>query len=260
MKNQLSEKQINILKKIGLSDSQIKLYLISLEKGLLSALELSRLTKINRQQVYEQAEKLVELGLYDITRKQRKKYIPADPSKLVELSKRKINELQKVSNEILDITSILKSVSPGRKNKIITRFFEGHKKVKEAYEKELAQSKNTEILSLAGLIDEIFKYFPEKYWDKWNREFAKHESRARMLVHLSSSAKNFARKDKEYKVETRYLHDFPLKLNIDIFNNVVLIVSYADELAVWIESDIVSQSYRMMFELLWKQGKKFENN
>ena len=260
MKNQLTEKQINILKKIGLSDSQIKLYLTSLEKGLLSALELSRLTKINRQQVYDQAEKLVELGLYDITRKQRKKYIPADPTKLVELSKKKISELQDVSDKILDITSILKSVSSGGKNKIITRFFEGHNNMKAAYEKELAESKNTEILSLAGLIDEIFKYFPEKYWDKWNREFAKHNSSTRMLVHHSQAAKNFTRKEKDYRMETRYLEDFPLKVNIDVFNNVVLIVSYADELAVWIESDIVSQSYRMMFELLWKQGKKFENN
>ena len=259
MKNRLTEKQINILKKIGLSDSQIKLYLMSLEKGLLSALELSRLTKINRQQVYEQAERLAELGLYDITRKQRKKYIAADPSKLVEISKRKIGELQEASDKLLDITSILESMPPGRKNKIITRFFEGRKKVKEAYEKELTQSKNTEILSLAGLIDEIFKYFPEKYWDKWNREFAKHNSQARMLVHFSETARNFARNDEEYKVETRYLHNFPLKVNIDIFNNVVLIVSYVDELAVWIESDIVSQSYRMMFELLWQQAKKFEN-
>jgi sugar-specific transcriptional regulator TrmB len=259
MKNRLTEKQINTLKKIGLSDSQIKLYLMSLEKGLLSALELSRLTKINRQQVYEQAEKLVELGLFDITRKQRKKYIPADPSKLVEISQRKIGELQEVSGKLLDIASILESIAPGRKNKIITCFFEGHKKVKEAYEKELVQSKNTEILSLAGLIDEIFKFFPEKYWDKWNRAFAKHNSQAKMLVHFSETARNFAKKDKEYKVETRYLRNFPLKVNIDIFNNVVLIVSYADELAVWIESDIVSQSYRMMFELLWQQAKKFDD-
>jgi hypothetical protein len=159
----------------------------------------------------------------------------------------------------LNIAPILEALTLDKKRKTITRFYEGHSKVKEAYGKELAQSKNTEILSLAGLIDEVFKYFPEKYWDKWNREFAKHNSQARMLVHFSDTAKNFARKDREYKVETRYLNNFPLKVNIDIFNNVVLIVSYADELAVWIESNLVSQSYRIMFELLWQQAKKFEN-
>ncbi|MFA5872026.1 MAG: helix-turn-helix domain-containing protein [Parcubacteria group bacterium] len=259
MKNKLTEKQINTLKGIGLTDSQIKLYLAALEKGLLSALELSRSTKINRQQVYVQAEKLVELGLFDITRKQRKKYIPADPSRLVELSKKKISELQNVSDKLLDITSILKSVPSDKKSKIVTRFFEGHKKVEEAYEKELAQSKNTEILSLAGLIDEIFRYFPEKYWDRWNQEFARHNSSTRMIVHNSDAAKSFSRKGGEYKMETRYLNNFSLKVNIDIFNNVVLVVSYADELTVWIESDIVAQSYRIMFELLWQQGKKFEN-
>ena len=259
MNNKLSEKQINILREIGLSNNQIKMYLTSLEKGMLSALELSRLTRISRQQVYEQSEKLVELGLYDITRKQRRKYIPADPERLVKLGEKRIESMQDISKKLLDIAPILKSFSSGRKNKIETHFFEGHSKVKEAYEKELAQSKNTEVLSLAGLIDEIFKYFPEKYWDKWNRKFAQHSSRARMLVHYSEIAKKFSKKDSEYKLETRYLHNFPLRMNVDIFNDVVLIVSYADELAIWIESPIVSQSYRIMFELLWQQAKKFEN-
>lgn len=259
MNNKLSEKQIDSLKEIGLSNSQIKMYLTSLEKGMLSALELSRFTKINRQQIYEQAEKLIELGLYDITRKQKRKYIPADPEKLMKLNEKRIENLQDISKKLLDITPILKSLSSGRKNKITTHFYEGHRKVKEAYEKELAQSKNTEILSLAGLIDEIFKYFPEKYWDGWNRKFAQHNSKARMLVHHSETAKKFSKKDSEYKLETRYLRNFPLKMNVDIFNDVVLVVSYSDELAIWIESNIVSKSYRIMFELLWQQAKKFEN-
>jgi len=257
MKN-LGRKEIKVLKELGLTDTQVSLYLTSLKSGILSVLELSKLTKINRQQIYEQAEKMVELGLYDVTRKLRRKYIPASPDKLIEINKNKISNLQVVADKLLDISAILKEINTNKKDEVITRYYEGYEKIKEAYEQELAQSKNTEILSLAGSIDEIFKYFPQDYWDKWNREFAKHNSKTRMLVHYSEAAKSFAKYDKEYKVETKYLSDFPLKVNIDVFNNVVLVVSYVDELAIWIESNIVAQSYRILFEMLWKQAKKFE--
>ncbi len=255
----LEQKEIAILKELGLTEIQINLYLTSLKEGILSVLELSKLTKINRQQIYEQAEKLVELGLYDITRKQGRKYIPADPKKLMDISRKKIASLENVSDKLLDIASILGEIRLNKKEKITTKYYEGQKKIKEAYAQELAQSKNTELLSLAGLVDEIFKYFPQDYWDKWNKEFAKHNSKARMLVHYSETAKKFSQKDREYKVETKYLNNFPLKVNIDIFGNVVLVVSYVDELAIWIESSVVAQSYRILFEMLWQQAKKFEN-
>jgi len=254
----LGQKEIKTLQDLGLSDIQIKLYLTSLEKGVLSVLELSKITKINRQQIYDQAEKLVEFGLYDITRKQGRKYIPASPEKLVELSKKKIANLEKISDKLLDITAILNEIKLNKKDKIVTKHYEGLEKIKDAYAQELVYSKNTEVLSLAGLIDEIFEYFPQEFWDKWNREFAKHNSRARMLVQHSEIAMQFAKHDKEYKLETRYLNNFPLNVNIDVFDNVVLIVSYVDELAIWIESSVVSQSYRILFELLWEQAKKFE--
>lgn len=257
--DKLTQKHVKTLKELGLSDIQITLYLTSLEKGVMSVLELSRITKINRQQIYDQAEKMVELGLYDITRKQGRKYIPADPETLIDFNKKKIAKLEEISSKLSDIAPILKGITLSKKDKIKIKFYEGHQKIKEAYEKELACSKNTEVLSLAGLVDEIFKHFPQEYWDKWNREFAKHNSKARMLVHNSQVAKEFAKFEKEYKLETRYLNNFNLNVNIDVFENVVLIVSYLDEMAIWIESPVVAQSYRILFDVLWQQAKRFEN-
>ena len=55
MKN-LGQKELKVLKELGLTDTQITLYLTSLKSGILSVLELSKLTKINRQQIYEQTK------------------------------------------------------------------------------------------------------------------------------------------------------------------------------------------------------------
>ena len=132
------------------------------------------------------------------------------------------------------------------------KYYEGIDRVKKAYKDELEVCKNTEILSAAGSIDDVFKFFPENYWDRWNKQFVNQKSTSKMLVHDSDVARKTSRFDKEYNRETRFLEYFPLKVNIDIFKNVVLIVSYYDELALWIESKILADSCRILFHSLWK--------
>jgi len=254
----LNKEQLEILSRLGLSKIQATLYLTSLKHGVLSVLELSKLTKINRQQIYSEAEKLVELGIYELTRKQGRKYIPANPDKLIKVGKKKINETEKVLTELIAILPNLEALSTQKKNKVIVKYFEGMSKIKEAYEAELEASKNTEVLSLAGSIDNVFEFLPESYWDKWNKKFVKYDSRSRMLVHNSEVARRTIENDRQYKRETRWIEKFPLQVNIDVFNNIVLIVSFHDEIAIWIESHMLAQSYRIMFNTLWELSKPFK--
>lgn len=257
MKAILNNKQKAILFNIGLNKIQVELYLTSLEHGLLSVLELSRLTKINRQQIYKEAEGMVELGLYGITRKQGRKYIPAMPSKLAVLSKQKLISLEENQTALLGMLPFLEGLGEPAKNKVAVRYFEGYEKIKEAYAEELARSKDTEGLCFAGLLDHVYDYFPHAYWDKWNKQYAQVGNSSKMLVHYSELARQSVKDDAKYNRQTRYLHQFPLKVNIDIFHDYVLIVSYEDELALWVESAVVACSYRILFYALWDQAKSF---
>ena len=259
MKTTFSEKQLEVLSELGLSKIQATLYLTSLRHGILSVLELSKITKINRQQIYAEAEKLVDLGIYELTRKQGRKYIPANPARLIKVGKKKIDETEEILTKLSAILPEFEALSKPKKNKVIVKYFEGLLKIKEAYEQELEVSKNTEILSFAGSIDNVFEFFPESYWNKWNKKFIKHDSKSRMLVHNSDIARKTAEDDKQYKRETRWLQDFPLKVNIDVFNNTVLVVSFHDEIAIWIESHVLAQSYRIMFNTLWEVAKLFKS-
>ena len=258
MKNTFSEKQLEILSELGLSRIQATLYLTSLKHGILSVLELSKITKINRQQIYAEAEKLVDLGIYELTRKQGRKYIPANPAKLVKVGEKKIDETEEILTKLSAILPQFEALSTPKKNKVIVKYFEGMPKIREAYEEEWEASKDTEVLSFAGSIDNVFDFFPESYWDKWNKKFIKHNSKSRMLVHNSDIARKTAEYDKQYKRETRWLQNFPLKVNIDVFNDTVLIVSFYDEIAIWAESPMLSQSYRIMFNTLWELAKPFK--
>ena len=258
MKDSFNEKKLDILSELGLSKIQGILYLTSLKHGILSVLELSKITKINRQQIYAEAEKLVDLGIYELTRKQGRKYIPANPAKLVKVGKKKIDETEEILTKLSTILPQFEALSTPKKNKVVAKYFEGIPKIREAYEEELEASKDTEVLSFAGSIDDVFEFFPESYWDKWNKKFIEHNSKSRMLVHNSDIARKTAEYDKQYKRETRWLQNFPLKVNIDVFNNTVLVASFYDEIAIWVESHMLAQSYRIMFNSLWELAKPFK--
>jgi sugar-specific transcriptional regulator TrmB len=259
MKIRITAEQTRVLKELGLNEIQATLYLTSLQHGIMSVLELSKITGINRQQIYQEAEKLLELGLYEITSKKQRKYLPANPGKLAKIAQEKVKGAEDTTARLVNLIPVLEALPAMQKKNVAVKYYEGLDKIKEAYADELEASKNTEVVSFAGLIDNTFEFFPEAYWDKWNKKFIQHHSKSRMLVHLSKAAEETAKKDKEYKRETRFIEHFPLEANIDVFNDIVLIVSFEEEIAVWIESPILSQSYRLMFNTLWKQAKGFKS-
>lgn len=252
-----TQKQLDPLLELGLSRTQGILYLTLLRNGILSVLDLSKITGINRQQVYQETEKLLKLGFLEITRKQNRRYIAVGPNKLLKIGKQKITEAENIFEKISVAIPLLESIPLRRNRDVLVKHFEGLDKIKEVYVDELENSKNTEILSFAGSIDDIFKFFPETYWNKWNKKFVQQKSSSRMLVHYSDTAKESSKLDSIYNRHTRYLSSFPLKVNIDVFNNTVLIVSFYDEIAIWIDSRILAESYRIMFETLWINGKSF---
>ncbi len=248
----LTRRQLNTLKQLGLSDVQTRLYVASLEYGMLTVLELSKITKLSRQKIYDEAEKLVDLGLYDITRKQGRKYIPAHPSKLLTIGQTQITKLQSTLGDISKLIPLLESGEVSKKNKVKVKYYEGRDRITKAFEDELNACRNTEVVFMAGSIDDILKFYSEKYWDTWNKQFVKQKSHSKMLAHDSVVARTLARFDKAHGRKTRFLKKFPLKASIDVFNNTVLVVSYYDELAVWIDSKILANSYRIMFQTLWE--------
>lgn len=258
MKQSFNPEHLRLLKGLGLNEVQAKLYLTSLTHGLLSALELSRLTGINRQQIYEAAEGLVALGLYDITRKQRRKYVPADPAKLLKLGRQRAAELESFISGLTAAVPDFEALAVPKKRKVVVKYYEGIEKLRQAYENELEVSKQTEVLSFTGSIEDTFKFFSDAYWDTWNKKFVTYGSKSRMLVHNSKAARETATHDRTYRRETRYLDLFPIKVNIDVFNDVVLVVSFYDELALWIESPILAQAYRIMFNTFWELAKPYE--
>ena len=99
------------LKQIGLKEKEIKVYLIILKLGSLSAQTISSETGIKRTTVYLVLEKLEKIGLVgEIIEKNKKMFFAEKPKKLLKIIQAKKKEMEKEEKRIKEILPDLEKV------------------------------------------------------------------------------------------------------------------------------------------------------
>ena len=243
----------SLLRATGLTVRQVQLYLHGLRHGPHVVTDYATALKINRQQTYAELERLVDAGAMEGTGTRPRRYFAVSPEQLVRREEERQAEHATKIDDLrshLDLFRSLQQETPESAASITN--YQGKVRVRQAYERELVETKGTEVCSLVGSLEAHYQLLPEDYWDTWNKRFAKQRSSCRMIVHPSASAKRAQSHDREARRETRTLKEFDGSLNIDIFGPHVLLVSAEEQLALWIESPAIARSYRLLFETLWR--------
>lgn len=158
---------ISCLKKIGLNDKEIKIYLALLEYGAISVRGLADVTDINRGTVYDTLKQLQEQGLvtyYHHETKQR--FVAEDPEKITKLAQEKEVELKQVKNRIKDLIPELKSLQEKEGHRPVTKFYEGKSGVRYILEDVLKtmsehEEKEYYIYSATKASDDINDAYPD---------------------------------------------------------------------------------------------------
>jgi sugar-specific transcriptional regulator TrmB len=103
-----NQRVIDQLKKLGFNEKEAQIYLILLQKGVLTPLKLSRFTKINRTTIYRVLEKLKEAGAVEEVLEQKStKFQAGSPEKLNMLLTKKEVELAKIKQILPNIIANL---------------------------------------------------------------------------------------------------------------------------------------------------------
>ncbi|MFA6171491.1 MAG: helix-turn-helix domain-containing protein [Patescibacteria group bacterium] len=158
---------LTILKKLDLSDKEIKIYLKLLEQGALSVRVLSELTGLNRGTAYDILKQLQELGLVSYYHQDTKqKFVAEDPEKLLKLLNNKEDRLHEAKKKIKEIIPELKSLKEKEGDRPVTKFYEGKEGVKSILEDVLetmgeAKEKEYYVYSSTKASEAINKAFPE---------------------------------------------------------------------------------------------------
>lgn len=236
------------LTKLGLTKNETRVYLALLRLGSATAIEITKLSKVHRVNVYDVLERLRGKGLIStILQANKRIYEAANPEQLMQLVKEK-EEL------LIEVMPELKQEFASKKEKQQVHHFFGPEGVMRAYYMMLNQ--NTTIYGLGG--SGLNRKYLKHRHEMWNKERLKKKIHGKMLYY------EFTRGDKEkgWQDPTAKIRYLPNKFRtmgmIDICGDLVvnLLPLEGDIMAIVIENKVLADTYRQFFNFMWQFAKE----
>lgn len=234
------------LQEFGLSNTEAKVYLALLELGKSKAGEITKKSAVNRTNVYDALERLIEKGLVSYVSENNKKAFEAvNPQRLQEILKDKQEKLGKTIEELKE--RYTKSQKPED-----AFVFRGKKGIKSIFEDILNEKKELFVYGAESRFKDMFPFY-QKHWN---------DERARLKINVKMIYSEKVRKEKIKErlklLEMRFLpeiYDFPSTIMI-YGDRAVTIVWLEEPFGFMIKSEEAVKSNINFFELLWKIAKK----
>lgn len=240
-----------ILKSLGLLESEIKVYLKTLEKGPSTVIELSQGTNLSRQACYVAIEGLTERGLMSSVLKGKRNYYAAEhPAKLVSYAKRR--EVQ-INDQIKDLERSIPQLELqiGGERPMV-KLFEG-KEGLNALINDMDVTQPKEIREIADLIALRSIVQPEDLL-----EYQKKVKKSQPDIRGFYSGE---RASNTVQLNTRRI-TLPAKnagFNSDVFiyNNKIALITFENKMfSVLIESKALADALKIIFDIAWENQKK----
>ena len=235
-----------ILQEIGLSNTEAKVYLALLELGSALAGAITKRSEVNRTNVYDALERLIEKGLVTyVISANRKVFEPVNPERLQQILKEKEKRLVSVMQKLqLKYKKI--------KAKEEATIFKGKKGIKSIFEDILKEKKD---LFVYGAESRFADMFPA-YQKHWNDRRAKSKIKVNMIYNENVRKRKI--KEKLKLLEMKFLpkhYNFPSTIVI-YGDKVVTIVWTELPFGFMIRSKDAAKSNMNFFDILWKASYK----
>ncbi len=235
-----------ILKKIGLTDNETKVYLALLELGESLASKIGEKVNINRTHVYDIIESLIEKGLISYVVKNNKKYFnAAHPKRLIDYLHEKEIQLREQEENLRKIVPELLSLRKPKKEVEKVEIYKGKEGIKTVYNDILRTTKEYYVLGATGQIADHLRY----YFPGHEKERIKKRIKLKLLFNKHLKGKVIT---KRKFAEIRYLPGkYTSPIPTTIYNNKVIILVWTTPSAIVIENKEIAQTYKSYFNLLW---------
>lgn len=242
-----------ILKKLGLSEKEAKVYLTLLTTGLANAAAIARAAGLPRQTTYSLLETLVSEGFVEQSDKKGVRQYYADPNELGKLITRRKDELDK-SKKVLEeeIPKILSKNKRGTSLPIV-QYYEGQEGLKRLFENMLEQHKGPKVKMFRGLgINKIYGGM-----EAYVREFftRRHKLGVTTNLLIANAPDNFGIKDERTALgrNVKHLAIDEQEAGIYLVGKSAYFFSYKDNVGVMIENQAITRYLQEAFDLLWQK-------
>lgn len=156
----------NVLKQLGFSAKESAVYLACLRLGPSPVRRVAHGAGINRGTTYDILRSLITQGLVSYYHQEKKQYfIAEDPGKLIEVVRRREEELCGMRKALGDVVPQLRSMHDTAGGKPVARFSEGHAGVKGILSDVIAICRSAEpreyrVYSSAVIREHLYKLYP----------------------------------------------------------------------------------------------------
>jgi sugar-specific transcriptional regulator TrmB len=240
-----------LLIKLGFSENEAKVYLAALEMGISSAQDIAQKAGIIRTTGYSVLSYLVNRGVVGKTKiKGKTRFVTEPPFRLLTL----INELEKGIKEALPE---LEAVYNKKDAKPKITFYEGRAAVQKVYDDTLKEKP-----------EEILEWNTNAYFEGKTEVDPNYIQKR---VSLNIKARRIAAKGSKWDDKHRYLDQkelsqtaivpkekFDPQIEVNIYNNKIAFLNYAENMSVIIESKAIADAMRQAYELSWEGAKNIK--
>ena len=234
-----------ILEDIGLTGSEIKVFLTLLELGSSTAGKVVGKSGLQNAVVHRAFHSLIEKGLITYVFEGKiKQYQSIEPKLLLNFIDEKKQKLEKLLPE-------LEAKRKLQKEKPKARIFQGIRGVKELLNLML-DSNSKEYLAYGGP-QKAHELLEDFFWESFHRKRISKKIKAKLIFH--PSLKWWGKKLNRFKLTEikTTKKDFEELTETIICGNRIAIIIYLDKpFGFLIEDEMVAISYTNFFEMLWK--------
>jgi len=237
----------NVLVQLGIPDREAEIYLRLIEYGSLRASQLAEALNTPKTTVIESLYFLEEKGLVSRVRRKNSFIFSAEDPEILQV------QLEKREKELQTQKELLKQALPALRTVRTTnnipkvKYFEGVDGIIRLYEDTLRAK--GEIFAYGSSEDEV-QYLPDYFPQYWDKRVA---ASIPMTTLMPDTAFNKQHSQKTDTAHLRKSYLFPQKyrtpLEVDVFDDKVVLMSFKDWFGVMIESDVVADAMRNLLKL-----------
>jgi len=238
----MDEKIKLVLKNLGLEEREIKIYLALVSNGSLTAMQISKETKIDRTTVYDILTKLENKGISSSFIKNKTKHFTIlTPNELLIYFKEKYSSLNQILPQLNQLTT-------KTKEEVSCQLFEGKEGIKTILKDLIESKKDYKVIGIRKEYEEILNYFHDQGFLK--------------LTELNVKEKAIVERETKFKKlkngNYRYVDNKLLSLVTTLIygNKVVFFIWAEPYFSISIENKTFSKAQSEYFDLLWEIAKK----
>ena len=241
---------LDALENLGLSKTEVRVYLALLKLGTASGSEIAEKAGIFRRNAYDALKKLSGKGLVNSIQGDKSYYSAVSPGELRFVLKEKENSLEELMPELLKLYS-------GSKERQKALLFEGEGGTKAILNEVLKEKKEWLAFISSGQSRQVLG----DWGHYWERKRAMAGIKAKLIFSNTSEGKKLAEDiEKSGLAEVKILESINVvnPTATYVFGNKVAIMlwSKTNPIGVLVESNEIADANRKYFELLWKIAKK----